>query len=79
MANRINSTQEVIYELTKEDMEDIIIAAVEAKAGEVLSFTPNKMSVDFSDPENGIYQVRFNFDESLPQVMPLREVGPGQP
>lgn len=72
MVNRIQSRQSVIYEVTKEDIEEIILDALVAKTGEPLPFTPNKVSVDYSDPGNGIYQIRIEFDEDLPQVLPLR-------
>ncbi len=73
MANRVKSTQSVIYELTKESVEKLILSPLSALAGEELPFKPNKISVDYSDPSNGIYQIRLEFDETLPQVMPLRE------
>jgi hypothetical protein len=76
MANRILTNMEVLYEFTKEDIEDILIPGVEARLGESLPFTPNRVTVQASDHENGLYQVRFEFDERLPQVLPLR--GPAQ-
>ncbi len=73
MANRIQSRQSVVYEVTKEDIEEMILDALVTKSGEALPFQPNKLSVDYSDPTNGIYQIRIEYDEDLPQVMPLRE------
>lgn len=73
MTNRIQSRQSVIYELSKEDLESMILSPLVFLSGEALPFQPNKISVDYSDPGNGIYQVRIEFDEDLPQVMPLRE------
>ncbi len=79
MANRIQSRQEVIYEVTKEDLEEDLISLVETLTAEQLPFVPNKITVDYSDPENGIYQIRVEYNDDLPQVMPLRERQPQVP
>ena len=79
MANKIQSRQSVVYEVTKEDIDEMILSALEIKLGESLPFVPNKVSVDYSDPGNGIYQIRVEFDDDLPQVMPLREARPEEP
>ena len=76
MANRIQSRQEVLYEINKEDLEVDLVSLVETLTGEVLPFVPNKITVDYSDPENGIYQIRVEYNDDLPQVMPLREDRP---
>ena len=73
MATLIQSRQSVIYELTKEDIEALIIDKLPGLSGEPLPFQPNKVTVQYSDPGNGIYQIRIEYDEDLPQVMPLRE------
>ena len=72
MVNRIQSRQSVVYELTKEAIEEIILPAL-INGDDSLPFVPNKIAVNYSDPANGIYQVRIEYDEDLPQVMPLRE------
>jgi hypothetical protein len=76
MGNRIKSDQTVVYEFTKEEMEDILLTGLPAKTGEPMPFQPNKISVDFSDPGNGVYQLRLILDEDLPQVLPLRGPAP---
>ena len=73
MATRIQVRQSVVYELTKEDIEELIIDKLPRLVGEPLPFQPNKVSVEYSDPGNGIYQIRIEYDEDLPQVLPLRE------
>ena len=74
MINPVQTNQLIVYELTKEDIEDIILGPLTTQLRKPLPFVPNKISVDYSDPGNGIYQVRLEFDETLPQVMPIREV-----
>lgn len=76
MANRIQSRQTAIYEVTKEDIEEMILASLVAKSGAPLPFAPNKITLDYSDPENGVYQIRIEFDDDLPQVLPLRGAPP---
>ena len=73
MANRTQARQSVIYELTKEEIEKLILDKLPGLSGEPLPFQPNKISVDYSDPSNGVYQIRIEYNEDLPQVMPLRE------
>ncbi len=73
MATRIQARQSVIYELTKEEIEKLILDKLPALIGDILPFQPNKITVQYSDPVNGIYQIRIEYDEDLPQVMPLRE------
>jgi hypothetical protein len=73
MAQRIRSRQTAIYELTKEDLEACLCGLLCDKTGEELPFEPNKITVQLSDPANGVYQIRIEYNDDLPQVLPLRE------
>ncbi len=75
MANRIQSRQEVTYEIIKEEIEACLLGLLK-DSGEVVPFTPNRFTVQYSDPGNGVYQIRVEYNDDLPQVMPLREARP---
>ena len=72
MAQEVLTNQEVLYEVTKEDVEEMILDTLKLKIGKDLPFAPNKITVQYSDPGNGIYQIRLEFNRQLPQVLPLR-------